>query len=86
MATPEPSRRFTFALTAAVAGTTLAIGVTAATLLGWLRPAGAPAELPPPAPAAAEIAAAPVEEPAPVGASHREHEHEHEHEHEDDDD
>ncbi len=79
MATPEPSRRFTFALTAAVAGTTLAIGVTAATLLGWLRPAGAPPIAPPPAPVAAEVTPAPVDEPAPpVVASHREHEHEHE--------
>jgi hypothetical protein len=40
MTTPaEPTRRFTLALTAAVASTTVAIGVTAATLFGWFRPA-----------------------------------------------
>ncbi len=35
----EPDRRFSLALTAAVAATTVAIGVTAATLLGWFRTA-----------------------------------------------
>ncbi len=81
----EPSRRFTFALTAAVAGTTLAIGVTAATLLGWLRPAGAPIAASTPTPAPTEIAPAPPEAvAAPVVASG--HEREHELELEDDDD
>ena len=35
----EPNRHSAIALTAAVAATTVAIGVTAATLLGWFRPA-----------------------------------------------
>lgn len=38
-----PTRRFAIALTAAVAATTIAIGVTAASLLGWLRPTATPA-------------------------------------------
>ncbi|HEY0993955.1 MAG TPA: hypothetical protein VGD80_43160 [Kofleriaceae bacterium] len=37
-AEPPPTRRFAIALTAAVASTTIAIGVTSASLLGWLRP------------------------------------------------
>jgi len=41
---PTPSRRLTLAITAAVASTTLAIGVTAATLLGWFTPAPTPAD------------------------------------------
>jgi hypothetical protein len=41
---PPPTRRLAVALTAAVASTTIAIGVTAASLLGWLRP-GAPAAI-----------------------------------------
>ena len=71
----EPNRRFTLALTAAVAATTVAIGVTAATLLGWFRPAE-----PPRVAATASVAPAAVDEPvAPVA-------HEHEAEPEDDDD
>jgi hypothetical protein len=50
---PPPTRRLAIALTAAVASTTIAIGVTAASLLGWLRPTEAPAsEAMPAAPAA----------------------------------
>ena len=50
---PPPTRRLAVALTAAVASTTIAIGVTAASLLGWLRPAATPAsEAMPAAPAA----------------------------------
>ena len=40
--TPSPDRRFIVALTAAVASVTLAIGVTAAALLGWLGPKPGP--------------------------------------------
>jgi len=36
---PTPTRRITVAITAAVASTTLAIGVTGASLLGWFSPA-----------------------------------------------
>lgn len=83
MTTPtEPSRRYQLALTAAVAGITLAIGVTAATLLGWLRPAGDPTAPPSPV-AATEIGPAPVVVEAPP-ASAREHEHEHEEDGDDD--
>src|SRR6185503_19379885 len=44
--------RLAVALTAAVASTTIAIGVTAASLLGWLRPAAPESEVMPAAPAA----------------------------------
>lgn len=88
----EPDRRFTFALSAAVAATTVAAGVTAATLLGWFRPA-APAkvaEAPPAAPALVYVPIAPAAAPEPVVAPDppseqlamdqpREHEREHEH-------
>jgi hypothetical protein len=40
---PPPTRRLAVALTAAVASTTIAIGVTAASLLGWLHPTATPA-------------------------------------------
>jgi len=54
MSSPPPlTRRFTIALTAAVASTTIAIGVTAASLLGWLRPVDPPAAAAPPAAAPA---------------------------------
>ena len=50
---PPPTRRLAVALTAAVASTTIAIGVTSASLLGWLRPTATPAsEAIPAAPAA----------------------------------
>lgn len=95
----ESDRRFTFALTAAVAATTVAAGVTAATLLGWFRPS-APAkvaEAPPSAPAVVYVPIAPASPPDPVVTPEpaseqlamdqpREHEHEHEREGEDDDD
>lgn len=42
--TPPLDRRFMFALTAAVASTTLAIGVTAGSLLGWIGPRTTPSE------------------------------------------
>jgi hypothetical protein len=51
---PPTSRRLAIAMTAAIASTTIAIGVTAASLLGWLRPVASPAAAP-----------APVEPPAP---------------------
>lgn len=79
MTTPvEPARRFTLALTAAVAATTVAIGVTAATLLGWFRPAesAAPAE-----PAVVYVPAAPAIEPVAIGERHH-----HDEDREDDDD
>jgi len=62
MSSPPPlTRRFTIALTAAVASTTIAIGVTAASLLGWLRPADPPAaEAPPAASPAAPTPASPI--------------------------
>jgi len=62
--TPSP-RRFALALTAAVASTTIAIGATAASLLGWLRPVDAPASGPP---TASEPAAAPAMPAATPGA------------------
>lgn len=98
-ASSEPNRRFTIALTAAVAATTVAIGVTAATLLGWFRPVSPPqqATSPPAAPSVVYVPIAPataVEPPAPAAAEPvqlaidqpREREHEREHEREDDDD
>ncbi len=94
MTTPaEPTRRYTFALTAAVAATTLAVGVTAATLLGWFRPAeptappAAVATEPaaPPAPVVEAAASAVEPDPEPVVVVERRH-HEHHEEHEDDDD
>jgi hypothetical protein len=36
-----PDRRLTIAITAAAASVTMAVGVTAASLLGWFAPAGA---------------------------------------------
>jgi len=65
---PPPTRRLAIALTAAVASTTIAIGVTAASLLGWLRPTAAPASearpAAPAAPATAPVIFVPVT-PAP---------------------
>ncbi len=93
-ATPRPSRRFIVALTAAVASTTLAIGVTATTLLGWVGPGGdatpspaAPTEPPivyvpgPAAPNPILVARAPDREDDDEHEYEREREHEHEHEH-----
>jgi len=76
----ESTRRSTTPLVAAVAATTVAIGVTAASLLGWLRPPGAPRTEPVAAssPIADMQAAPPVpdnpvqDEPAPR-ARHHEH-------------
>lgn len=42
--TPSPDRRFIVALTAAVASATLAIGVTAGALLGWIGPRTTPSD------------------------------------------
>jgi hypothetical protein len=63
----EPDRRFTFALTAAVAATTVAVGVTAATLLGWLRPSEVPktAAAPPAEPSLVYVPVAPTAPPDP---------------------
>ena len=61
MPAPEPTRRFTLALTAAVAATTVAVGVTAATLLGWFRPV-APA---PTSPAGTSVVYVPIVPSAP---------------------
>ena len=91
----EPNRRFTFALTAAVAATTVALGVTAATLLGWFRqnePAKstAPAAEPSlvyvpitPAVPVEQAAVTPAEVPAARVAVAEPHEREHEYEHDD---
>jgi len=50
--TPPTTRRLAIAMTAAIASTTIAIGATAASLLGWLRPPRAPTtEVAPTAPA-----------------------------------
>ena len=48
---PPPTRRLAVALTAAVASTTIAVGVTAASLLGWWRPTAPASEVMPAAPA-----------------------------------
>lgn len=63
----EPDRRFTLALTAAVAATTVAIGVTAATLLGWIRTSEPPqaATAAPTDPAVVYVPIAPTS-PAPA--------------------
>ena len=97
----EPSRRFTLALTAAVAATTVAVGMTAATLLGWFRTSEPPRPVAaaPAAPAVVYVPIAPTAPPEPPSvapadpagerlAMHelREHEHEHEGEREGDDD
>lgn len=98
MPAPEPpTRRFTLALTAAVAATTVAVGVTAATLLGWFRPA-APAA--PTSPAGSSVVYVPIVPSAPpdlpavepttqtrvaMDEPRGDAEHEHEHEREDDD-
>lgn len=78
------SRPSTAPLVAAVAATTVAVGVTVASLIGWLRPPAAPV-----APAEPVATSAPVIEPDPAPpaeppqvARH----HHHEEEHEDDDD
>lgn len=68
-------------LVAAVAATTVAVGITATSLLGWMRPAAAP---PPSGPVAAtaplaEPAPSPDPEDPPVARHHQE-------EHDDDDD
>ena len=98
MPAPEPTRRFTLALTAAVAATTVAVGVTAATLLGWFRPV-APA---PTSPAGTSVVYVPIVPSAPPDLPavepatqtrvamdeprvDAEREREHEHEREDDD-
>lgn len=76
----SPDRRFIIALTAAVASVTLAVGVTAGALLGWIGPSADPAEPNNPAPAGAGSAqvvyvpitpsappSPPLSEPATVG-------------------
>ena len=66
---PPPTRRFAVALTAAVASTTIAIGVTTASLLGWLRPTAPPASdaMPaaPAAPASSPVIFVPVTPASP---------------------
>ncbi len=86
MTTPaEPTRRYTLALTAAVAATTVAIGVTAATLFGWFRPAEPVAA--PPEPPVVYAPTAPTIEAAPVAVDERRHhDHDDHDDHEDDDD
>ncbi len=65
-----PPRRFAIGLTAAVASTTIALGVTAASLLGWLRPGATPANeaMPaaPAAPAPSPVIFVPVTRAAPA--------------------
>lgn len=90
---PPPTRRLAVAVTAAVASTTIAIGVTSASLLGWLRPSATPASeavpAAPAAPAPSPVIFVPVT-PAPLevdgepvarvqlAAHERDHHHEHE--------
>jgi len=80
------SRKSTAPLVAAVAATTVAVGVTVATLVGWLRPPAAPvapvAAAEPVATSAPAIEPDPAPPPEPQVARH----HHHEEEHEDDDD
>jgi len=57
---PTPTRRITVAITAAVASTTLAIGVTGASLLGWFRPATSATGSPPAASTEPTITPSPV--------------------------
>ncbi len=47
---PPSTRRLALAITAAVASTTVAVGVTAGMLLGWFRPTTAPPPITEPAP------------------------------------
>jgi len=66
--TPSPDRRFIVALTAAVASTTLAVGVTAGALLGWVGPRNTSGEPSNPAPAAtgsAQVVYVPITPSAP---------------------
>ncbi|HSN30379.1 MAG TPA: hypothetical protein VLT45_29020 [Kofleriaceae bacterium] len=56
----ESDRRFTLALTAAVAATTVALGVTAATLLGWFRTSEPPPQTATAAPAAPALVYVPI--------------------------
>jgi hypothetical protein len=58
MTTDTPSRRLSVAITAAAASTTLAIAATAASLLGWIRPA--PEAAPDPSPTTPGAAPAPA--------------------------
>lgn len=64
MSEPAPlQRRITVALTAAVASTTLAIGVTAASFMGWMSPAPTAVA---PEPSAAVPSSVPEVAPPPV--------------------
>jgi hypothetical protein len=60
MTTNTPNRRLAIAITAAVASVTLAIGVTAASLLGWFAPAQSAL-----APATAPVVYVPITPAAP---------------------
>lgn len=59
MSTQPSPRRLSLAITAAVASTTLAIGITVAALLGWFAPAPGAADPEPPTSASAFETAAP---------------------------
>jgi hypothetical protein len=66
--TPSPDRRFIVALTAAVASTTLAVGVTAGALLGWIGPrttAGEPGSPAPASAGSAQVVYVPIAPSAP---------------------
>jgi hypothetical protein len=67
--TPSSDRRFIVALTTAVASTTLAVGVTAGVLLGWVGPRTASGEPSSPAPAgagSAQVVYVPITPSAPA--------------------
>jgi hypothetical protein len=99
--TTAPDRRLTIAITAAAASVTMAVGITAASLLGWFAPAKAASSEPAATVERAEpsIVYVPISpEPTPPSdgvalattsgdAWHGDDEHEHRnHHHEDDDD
>lgn len=62
----ESDRRFTLALTAAVAATTVALSVTAATLLGWFRTSEPPPQTATAAPAAPALVYVPIAPTTPT--------------------
>ena len=96
--TPPPTRRLAIAITTAVSSITLAIGVTAASMLGWFQPARTAEATPPPATGTSPVILVPIESTTPAFspayaaeldtqvAMHEDDEHHGDHEHEDDDD
>lgn len=73
MSAPPSPRRLAVAITAAVTATVVAVGVTAASLLGWLRPAAVepaipeiPAEVTTPAPQPSPVIFVPIAPTTPA--------------------